>query len=183
MTDDVSSSAPGAPGTAPAVKVRQLSRRDARRKAFELLFELEQHPGLTAREAVERSFEPEVEVNYLSDEDAEGYAAGRADNRTQQFISSLVVAAADHRGVLDNELARYPVDWSYDRLGQTERVLLRLALAEIVFVGTEHKVVINEIIEMAKLYADEDAARFLNGMLGSAVGNIEAFKASLLEST
>jgi N utilization substance protein B len=71
------------------------------------------------------------------------------------------------------------VDWSYDRLGQTERVLLCLALAEMACVGTAEKVAINECIELAKMYADEEAARFINGMLGSAVGNIEQLKASL----
>ena len=42
MTSDGSSPAPSAPD-APAARIKTLSRRDARRKAFELLFELEQH--------------------------------------------------------------------------------------------------------------------------------------------
>jgi N utilization substance protein B len=176
MTNAASSSPSG---KAVESRIRQLTRRDARRKVFELLFELEQHPGLSGVQAAERSFEPEVEIPYLTDEDAEGYAAGRADRKTREYITALVTAADERRDLLDAELARYPLDWSYERLGITERVLLRMALAEIVFTGTEHKVVINEVIELAKLYADEDAARFVNGMLGSAVGNIEAFRASL----
>jgi transcription antitermination factor NusB len=167
---------------ASAPRVKALSRRDARRKAFELLFELEQHPGLSADAAVERSFDPEVAQHYFSDEDHEGYVAGRAEAGTQQFIRELVLAAVTHQAALDHELARYPVDWSYDRLGQTERVLLRLALAEMACVGTAEKVAINECIELAKLYADEEAARFINGMLGSAVGNLERFRASLSQA-
>ena len=46
-------------------------------------------------------------------------------------------------------------------------------------VGTADKVAINEVIELAKQYADEEAARFINGILGSAVANIDHLRASL----
>jgi N utilization substance protein B len=102
-----------------------------------------------------------------------------ADESAEQYIRALVTATADHREILDAELARYPHEWSYDRIGVVERVLLRLALAEIACIGTADKVAINEVIELAKLYADEEAARFINGILGSAVANIDHLRQSL----
>jgi N utilization substance protein B len=160
-----------ATGSAPGKPRRSapLSRRDSRRKAFELLFELEQHPGTSAASLLERSFDPELAALYAVDEDAEGYAAGLADAAAEDYI----------REALDAELAKYPHDWSYDRIGIVERVLLRLTLAEIACVGTADKVAINEAIELAKQYADDEAARFVNGILGSAVANINHLKASL----
>jgi N utilization substance protein B len=170
-----------ATGSAPGKPRRSapLSRRDSRRKAFELLFELEQHPGTSAASLLERSFDPELAALYAVDEDAEGYAAGLADAAAEDYIRKLVHAAADNREALDAELAKYPHDWSYDRIGIVERVLLRLTLAEIACVGTADKVAINEAIELAKQYADDEAARFVNGILGSAVANINHLKASL----
>jgi N utilization substance protein B len=158
---------------------KHISRHDARRKAFELLFELEQHPGLDTAEALERSFEPDIAAAYLTDVDKEGYVAGAVDAENQKFISSVVLAVTQNLSAIDTELARYPIDWSFDRLGRVERVLLRMALAEMAVVGTPEKIVINEIVELAKQYADEEAAKFLNGILGSAVANIEAMRASL----
>jgi N utilization substance protein B len=75
---------------------------------------------------------------------------------------------------LDRMLASYPHDWSYERIGTTERALLRLALAEILFLGTAHKVVINEVLDLAKLYSQPESVKFINGILGAAVAELKA---------
>ncbi len=167
------------PASRKPARVKPLSRRECRRKAFELLFELEQHPGLAGTAALTRSFEAEIASNYATDADAEGYVAGIADADAQRFIEELVMAVDGHRAALDQELMRYPHAWSYDRIGLVERVLLRMALAEIAVMGTAEKVVINEGVELAKMYADEEAAKFINGILGSVVTNIDRIKVSL----
>jgi transcription antitermination protein NusB len=157
---------------------RSLSRRQSRRKAFELLFELEQHPGLDAAAILDRTFEQAdvVEV-YLVDEDGDGYVSGPIDDSAKLFICELVQAVKKHETELDLELAKYPHDWSFDRLGVPERVLLRLALAEMVYIGTSHKVVIDEALDMTKVYAQDDARRFVNGILGAAMRNLDKLKA------
>jgi N utilization substance protein B len=157
---------------------RSLSRRQSRRKAFELLFELEQHPGLNAASILERTFEhPDVIEVYSTDDDGEGFVAGCLDPVSRRFVTELVHAAKDHESDLDLELAKYPHDWSYDRIGVPERVLLRLALAEMVYLGTSYKVVIDEALDLAKMYAQDDARRFINGILGAVMKNLEQLKA------
>lgn len=154
-----------------------ISRRQSRRKAFELLFELEQHPGLNAVAILDRTFaDPDVIDTYSQDEDKDGYVTGPFDDAAQLFITELVHAAKDHEASLDAELAKYPHDWSFDRLGVPERVLLRLALAEMVYLGTSHKVVIDEALDLTKLYAQDDARRFINGILGAVMRNLEQLK-------
>jgi len=168
------------------------SRRLARRKAFELLFELEQHPGLDAPHILARSFsDPDVLAVYSQDEDADGYVvipirvtpegaitvAPQAEG-IQHFVSELVTAVTTHTQQIDAELTKYPEDWSYDRIGRAERILLQPAVAEMVFLGTSYKVVIDEILDIAKLYAQEDATRFINGILGAVVRNLPALKQS-----
>lgn len=161
---------------------KAFTRRQSRRKAFELLFELEQHPGLDALSILARTFEhPDVVLVYSTDEDDEGYVAGVFDPGSQLFVTELVHAAKDHEHFLDAELAKYPHDWSYDRIGVPERVLLRLAVAEMIFLGTSHKVVIDEALDMAKLYAQDDARRFINGILGAVMKNIEQLRADARE--
>jgi transcription antitermination factor NusB len=168
------------------------SRRLARRKAFELLFELQQHPGLDAPRILERSFhDPDVLEVYAVDEDGDGYVvipikrtpegvailAPQAEG-IRHFVSELVTAVVTHTQQIDSELSKYPEDWSYERIGTAERILLQLAVAEMVFLGTSYKVVIDEILDIAKLYAQEDATRFINGILGAVVRNLPALRQS-----
>lgn len=161
----------------PAESGRGLSRRQSRRKAFELLFELNYRPQLTAETILARTFnETDVQELHRYDEDGDGYVAGIIDAGACRFIGELVRAVKDHERQLDNELEQYPHDWSYDRIGVAERVLLQLALAEMVYLGTSYKVVINETLDMAKLYAQEEARRFINGILGAAVRNLEQIR-------
>lgn len=162
-------------------------RRNARRKAFELLFELEQHPGLAVQKILERSFsDPDVLAAYNSDEDEDGYVVVEAGpdkpggamrplartRKLQQFVTELVQAAKQHEAEIDAELAKHPHDWSFDRIGTAERVLMRLAVAEMAYLGTAHKVVINEVLDLAKQYAQDDAVKFINGILGAVVRNL-----------
>lgn len=161
---------------------KNFTRRQSRRKAFELLFELEQHPGLDAPAILSRTFEhPDVVEVYSTDEDEEGYVAGVFDDSSRRFVSELVAAVKTHQAALDSELAKYPHDWSYDRIGVPERVLLRLALAEMIYLGTSYKVVIDEALDMAKLYAQDDARRFINGILGAVMQHLDELKLTARE--
>lgn len=63
--------------------------------------------------------------------------------------------------VIDGSL----VDWQYHRLPRLDRDILRIAVAEILFLETPYKVAINEAVELAKRYSDEDGHRFINGVL------------------
>lgn len=159
-----------------------LSRRQSRRKAFELLFELDHRPALSAEQILLRTFEDQaVQELFAEDEDGDGYVTGRLDKGARRFIGELVHAVEDHEEALDAELSQYPHDWSYDRIGVPERVLLKLALAEMVYLGTSYKVVINEALDMAKLYAQDEARRFINGILGAAVRNIDEIRSRASE--
>jgi N utilization substance protein B len=163
-------------------KAGALSRRQSRRKAFELLFELEYRPGLTPEAILERTFsDEEVIEQTLSDEDADGYVTGSLDPQARRFINELVLAVTHNTMELDDELRKYPHEWSYDRIGITERVLLRLALAEMRYLGTTHKVVINESLDLAKQYAQSEARRFINGILGAVIKSMQQDKGNGLE--
>jgi transcription antitermination factor NusB len=143
-------------------------RRRSRRKAFELLFELSQHPGLDTSAALERTIsDPEVSKHYLHDPDEEGFVSGPLNAAAGQFIVQLVSEVKQHEQHIDSELSRYPMDWSYERIGLPERVILQMAYAEMMYIGTEYRIVINEALELVKLYGEHDAARFINGILGA----------------
>jgi N utilization substance protein B len=56
-------------------------------------------------------------------------------------------------------------DWQLKRLPRIDQDILRIAVAEISFLGLPDRVAINEAVELAKRYSDEEGHRFINGVL------------------
>jgi N utilization substance protein B len=66
------------------------------------------------------------------------------------------------------------VNWNPERVGKVERAIFRLAIAEMRYCPeVPNNVVINEACEVARLFCDEDAVRFVNGLLDKAARNIQ----------
>ena len=59
--------------------------------------------------------------------------------------------------------------WTLDRISKINVSLLKLAIYEILYNKLPYKVAINEVIELAKVYSDEQAKSFINGILASIV--------------
>ena len=75
---------------------------------------------------------------------------------------------------IDELINKYAKNWSVNRMAKVDLSILRLAICELVFVEEiPSKVSINEAIEMAKLYCDDNAPIFINGILGSVVNEFE----------
>jgi|GEM_PF-91845 len=152
---------------------KTLSRRKTRRKAFELLFELEQHPGVTAEELLARTFEE----NLFDDSDGdEGVVVGEFSDANREFISSVCRQTREHQDALDDILQHYPHGWRYDRIGAPERTILRMALAELLYMDTPFKIVINEALDLSKLYGEAESNKFVNGILGGIVRDLDNLK-------
>jgi N utilization substance protein B len=152
---------------------KALSRRKARRKAFELLFELEQHAGITVDELLRRTFEEDL---FDESDGEEGVVVGEFNESNREFISEVCRLAHERQDVLDDILQHYPHGWRFDRIGVPERTILRMALAELMFMDTPFKIVINEALDLSKLYGEADSNRFVNGILGGIVRDIDSLK-------
>ncbi len=84
----------------------------------------------------------------------------------KSFCTALVEGVLAKKNELDQILSRHLVKWQLSRLAATVRNILRLALYELLYARDIPPVVsINEAIELAKAYQDEEAARFVNGIL------------------
>ena len=60
-------------------------------------------------------------------------------------------------------------NWSLNRISKINLSLIKLAIYEMVYKELPYKVAINEVVELAKKYADESAPVFINGILASVV--------------
>lgn len=81
------------------------------------------------------------------------------------YAIELLSVTVRHRADIDADLDAAMVAWQVKRLPQIDRDILRIAVTEMQYLGVPDRVAINEAIEIAKHYSDEDGYRFINGVL------------------
>ena len=86
-------------------------------------------------------------------------------HEVRQYAIELIATIARRRNEIDQQLEVVLKDWQLKRLAKIDQDILRLAVAEILFLDIPEKVAINEAVELAKRYSDDDGYRFINGVL------------------
>ncbi|MGL5196825.1 MAG: transcription antitermination factor NusB [Chroococcales cyanobacterium] len=70
-----------------------------------------------------------------------------------------------HREEIDAILQQAMINWQLHRIARIDRDILRIAVAEMRYLGLQERIAINEAVELAKRYSGEDGYRFVNGVL------------------
>lgn len=83
----------------------------------------------------------------------------------RSYAIELMSTTAKYHAEVDAELDAAMVSWQVKRLPKIDRDILRVAVVEMKYLGVPDRVAINEAIEIAKRYSDEDGFRFINGVL------------------
>jgi transcription antitermination protein NusB len=83
----------------------------------------------------------------------------------RSYTLSLLGKTVEQAAGIDALLSKSMVDWQLGRLPKIDCDILRLAVAEIVYLGLEERIAINEAIELAKRYSDEQGRKLINGVL------------------
>ena len=82
-----------------------------------------------------------------------------------EFVKDIVYGVITKKDELDETANKYLNKWNIDRLGNTDQSIIRMAIYELLYTKTPEVVVINEAIELAKLYSDDDVKNMINGIL------------------
>ncbi|MFN3596155.1 MAG: transcription antitermination factor NusB [Rubricoccaceae bacterium] len=83
-----------------------------------------------------------------------------------QFAEKLFLRAVDVREEADELLARHVQNWEISRLALTDRLVLRMAVAELLFFAdVPPKVSLNEAVEVAREFGTDKSGAFVNGVL------------------
>jgi len=99
-----------------------------------------------------------------------------------EFAEELLSGVARSQAGLDNVITRYAPAWPVNQLSVIDRNILRIALFELIYTpGTPRKTAINEAVELAKIFGSESSARFVNGVLGSAMSGLESGEIATIE--
>ena len=82
-----------------------------------------------------------------------------------EFIKDTVYGIITYKNNIDELANKYLNNWTIDRLGNTDQAILRIGIYELIYSDTPAVVAINEAIELAKLYSDDDVKKMINAVL------------------
>ena len=133
-----------------------MTRREAREYAFKLIFEIPFFAQDRCKERLDFFFE-----NF--DE--------KATDDDKKYIVDVVTACFEHVDEIDNAISGNLKNWKIERLSRVDLSILRLAATEIMFIDSiPGKVSVNEAVNVAKTYGDDNSPSFINGVLANLVG-------------
>ena len=133
-----------------------MNRSKIRELAFELLYSLEIQK--VEKELIEEQIKIFLETNEITDKKAEEY-----------FTDVVYGIQTNSEKIQETISSNLASNWKIERISKISLVLLKLSTYELIYKKIPYKVVINEVVELAKLYGDENAPSFINGVLGNIV--------------
>ena len=86
-----------------------------------------------------------------------------------EFVNEMVNGVINNREEIDDIANKYLKDWTIDRLETIGASILRMAIYEINYMDTPKIVVINEAIDLAKKYSDDNVRKMINAVLDKIV--------------
>lgn len=143
-----------------------MNRSTAREIAMHLAFELA-FSSKSAGQLLERELTPDTFALKGKDEPLYAEFPGGGE---LNYITTLVCGVGSHGAELDGYIEKYAKGWRFSRIDRVASAIMRVTMYEIMYMpDVPNKVAINEAVEIAKKYVDEDVVKFINGILGSFV--------------
>lgn len=137
-----------------------MNRSETRNMAYKLLYSLE------IQKPEKNEIQEQIEIFIANDDITE--------NNVKDYIYDVI------NGIYENEDKIIPIieknlkdEWTIDRVSKTNLSILKLATFEIIYSKLPYKVVINEAIELAKRYGDDNSYFFVNGILVNIVKELK----------
>ena len=81
------------------------------------------------------------------------------------YALEIITKVNAKRVEIDQLLDEAMVNWQLNRLPRIDRDILRVAVVEIMYIGVPDRVAVNEAIELAKRYSDDEGHRFIQGVM------------------
>ena len=135
--------------------IEKMNRTAMRENAFKCLYEVEVQNDIS-EEHIQMFFDN----NDIVEEDAKAY------------IFDVINGVSSNKEEIIDIISKHLVDsWKYERVSKVNKTLLKLAIYEMLYKKLDFKIVINEVVELAKKYSEVLAPSFINGALANVVKN------------
>jgi len=128
------------------------SRRRSRQRALQILFLWD-----VRRQPVEEATQAYFDTLYTEE--------SRTKPQRDAFLDQLVSGAVASVEETDRRITQHAAHWRIERMPTVDRNILRLAVYEMMHSDTPAAVVIDEALELARRYSNEESVLFVNGVL------------------
>ena len=126
--------------------MEQMTRSELRKKIMTILYQMEVYQSNHIEYDVDSVMASVLEIE-------------------NEFVKNSVYGVITNQEDIDKTANQYLNKWTIDRLGFTDQAILRLGIYELLYTDTPEVVAINEAIELAKDYSDDDVRKMINGVL------------------
>ena len=131
-----------------------MKRSALREAAFKLIYSFE----IQKPENLEEQIDLYVECEEITDKEA------------KEYIIDAINGIKQHTDEINNLIKKnLKADWTLERISKVDFSILKLAIYEIKYKEVPYKVAINEAVELAKKYGEDNSKTFVNGILASIV--------------
>lgn len=130
-----------------------MNRSKLREETFKLLYSLEFY-----KENIENQINTYIEENEI------------VHTQDIEYVKNIVSGIENQTDILVKIISEnLAAKWTIERISKVDLVILKLAIYEIKNTDIPFKVAINEAVELAKTYGDDNSKVFVNGVLASIV--------------
>jgi N utilization substance protein B len=142
-------------------------RRKSRELALQTLYSIEfiEKLDMDAKDLLEPYKEKFYEIVENSDH--------KVNNAIEEFALSLIKAVLENKEDIDNKIQGHLINWTVENIANLDKTILRLGIAEMIYIRTPYPVVINEAVEITKRYSSDSSAKFINGILDAIKKELE----------
>ena len=133
-----------------------MTRSEGRNLAFELLYSLEIQK--VEKEERQEQIQLFIQESEIEEEKAMQYI--------EQTINGIFLQQAEIEKMISQNLKE---KWDIGRISKVNLALLKLGIYEIVYSKLPYKVVVNEVVELAKKYGEDTSPSFVNGILANII--------------
>ncbi|MBO4366967.1 MAG: transcription antitermination factor NusB [Clostridia bacterium] len=132
------------------------TRRESREQALRYLYEYEIQPDVSPSAIISA-------------------ARSERDEDPSPYATLLFKTAVEHLDEIDEIIRTHSKNWDFRRISKVSLAVLRLSVCEACFLTERpaNEIIVNEALELARKYGNEDAVPFINGVLGAAVNRQE----------
>lgn len=131
-----------------------MNRTESREASFKLLYSIQISPDSELQEQIDLF----MEADEIDDKEA------------IEYINNVINGINDHNEEIEKQISdNIKQGWTIARISKVDLTLLKLGIYEILYTDIPFKVVINEVVKIAKKYGDDSSSSFINGVLASII--------------
>ena len=147
-------------------------RREARERAVQFLFQHDLNPPEDLDRALEQFWQSQRGAAIAEEKGIATWGQPveippptTEEAAVRLFADPLIRGTLEHRDESDSIIKKHARNWELHRIAAVDRNILRLAVYEMTHGGTPAPVTIDEALELARKFSNEESVQFVNGVL------------------